>query len=46
MCSPTAICGPYTRPDAAQLRDWLDRWPDLSDARAIHGLLVRAHAAG
>ena len=32
--------GPFTRPDADQLRDWLDRWPDLSDARAVHRLLV------
>jgi soluble lytic murein transglycosylase-like protein len=32
--------GPHTRPDADQLRDWLDRWSDLPDARAIHALLV------
>ncbi len=32
--------GPYTRPSADQLRDWLDRFADLPDARAIHGLLV------
>ena len=32
--------GPYTRPDADQLRDWLDRWAELPDARSIHALLV------
>jgi soluble lytic murein transglycosylase-like protein len=32
--------GPFTRPDANQLRDWLDRWSDLPDAQSIHALLV------
>ncbi len=32
--------GPYTRPTPDQLREWLDRWADLPDARAIHALLV------
>ncbi len=32
--------GPFVRPSADQLRDWLDRWSDLPDARAIHALLV------
>ncbi len=32
--------GPFVRPSADQLRDWLDRWADQPDARAIHNLLV------
>jgi soluble lytic murein transglycosylase-like protein len=31
--------GRYTKPSADELRAWLDRWSDLSDAPAIHGLL-------
>ncbi|MBN9509111.1 MAG: lytic transglycosylase domain-containing protein [Alphaproteobacteria bacterium] len=30
---------PDTRPDAAALEDWLERWPDLPDAPAIERLL-------
>jgi soluble lytic murein transglycosylase-like protein len=32
--------GPFTRPSAEQLRAWLERYPDLPDAAAIHRLLV------
>lgn len=32
--------GPYARPDVAALRDWLNRWPRLPDAAAIHALLL------
>ena len=32
--------GPSTRPTADQLRGWLERYPDLPDAGAIHRLLV------
>jgi soluble lytic murein transglycosylase len=38
--------GAFTRPSADQLRDWLDRWPDLPDARAILALLVVRLPAG
>ena len=32
--------GRFTRPAAAALQDWLDRWPDLADAPAVHTLLL------
>lgn len=32
--------GPYTRPGAPELRDWLDRWPDLPDAPAVRALFA------
>jgi len=32
--------GPYSRPNADELREWLARWPDLPDTQAIHALLV------
>ena len=32
--------GPYSRPNADELRDWLARWPDLPDTPAVHALLV------
>lgn len=32
--------GPYTRPNAAQLRDWLEAWGGLPDAPAVHSLLT------
>lgn len=31
---------PASRPDAAALRDWLDRWPDMPDAPALYRLLL------
>ena len=36
---PTLYLDPDTRPDAAALEDWLERWPDLPDAPAIERLL-------
>jgi len=33
--------GPYTRTKASDLQDWLERWPTLPDAPAIHALLLR-----
>ncbi|MCC6718969.1 MAG: lytic transglycosylase domain-containing protein [Acetobacteraceae bacterium] len=38
--------GPHTRTAAADLQDWLARWPDLPDAAAIHALLKRRLPAG
>jgi soluble lytic murein transglycosylase-like protein len=38
--------GPYTRTAAADLQDWLARWPGLPDAPAIHALLKRRLPAG
>jgi soluble lytic murein transglycosylase-like protein len=32
--------GPSTRPTAEDLRTWLQRWPSLPDAPAIHALMV------
>jgi soluble lytic murein transglycosylase-like protein len=32
--------GRFTRPQAPALRAWLERWPDLPEARAIHALLL------
>jgi soluble lytic murein transglycosylase-like protein len=32
--------GPSTRPGADDLRSWLQRWPGLPDAPAIHALLL------
>jgi soluble lytic murein transglycosylase-like protein len=32
--------GPFTRPDATELRAWLARWPDLADAPDIYALLL------
>ncbi len=32
--------GRFSRPDVAELRAWLNRWPDLPDAAAIHALLL------
>ncbi len=32
--------GRFTHPDAPALQDWLARWSDLPDARAIHALLL------
>ncbi len=32
--------GPTTHPGADELRSWLQRWPTLPDAPAIHSLLV------
>lgn len=31
--------GPFTRPAATELEQWLARWPDLTDAPAVHALL-------
>ena len=31
--------GRHMKANAGQLRDWLGRWSDLPDARAVHGLL-------
>jgi hypothetical protein len=32
--------GPQTRPSADVLQDWLQQWPTLPDARALHALLL------
>lgn len=32
--------GRFTRPQAPALRTWLERWPDLPEAQAIHALLL------
>ncbi|WP_162530466.1 lytic transglycosylase domain-containing protein [Rhodovastum atsumiense] len=32
--------GPYTRPGAAELKAWLEKWSDLTDAPAIHTLML------
>ena len=32
--------GRFTRPGAAELRVWLERWAELPEARAIHALLL------
>ncbi len=32
--------GRFTRPDAGALQDWLSRWSDLPDARAVYSLLL------
>lgn len=32
--------GRFTRPGAPELAEWLSRWSDLPDARAIHSLLL------
>ncbi len=34
------LLGPYTRATVPQLKAWLDRWPGLPDAPAIHALLT------
>jgi soluble lytic murein transglycosylase-like protein len=33
--------GPHTRTSASDLQAWLERWPDLPDAPAVHALLTR-----
>jgi soluble lytic murein transglycosylase-like protein len=32
--------GRFTRPQAPELKAWLERWPELPEARAIHALLL------
>jgi len=38
--------GPHTRTTAAELQEWLEQWPTLPDAPAIHTLLKRRLARG
>ncbi len=38
--------GPHTRTTAAELQEWLERWPTLPDGPAIHSLLKRRIARG
>jgi soluble lytic murein transglycosylase len=38
--------GPHTRTTAAELQEWLERWPTLPDGPAIHSLLKRRLARG
>jgi len=37
---------PSTRPEADDLRSWLQQWPSLPDATAIHSLLMARRGSG